>query len=442
MPTLLDEKKGRRKVVNDAMMALFEEGTDEGGNMVYANIKSVADPKAELDRLYKEQQSLAEEITEEERKERMRAETQEAAKELAEEAMRKKRPHMTETEAEEEAEKEVRAQPAYRSLGAEWMQSEARKDFLTRGGKGTSLVHESDASIAQILQTGELLRDPKVSPAVKALFDNADFDPFEQQLAEISPMPFVGPRMFLSAIPQVPIMTDSCIYYEMTTRTEPTEYTISEGAAYTAFTYNYTRRTATVQKEGAYVPITGEAEEDGPMIVDDINRDLVMAVAREIDKVCVDVIEAHASTNKYTATGESGSAALYRGCNEVRVNGQVDPNLIVMHSTDWTNIVVEQASTGEFLFSGGATSDLMMQRWGMPVVLDNALAEGTALVLDTDAVRFRDRRSLQMYTTQRFQTVSEDSVNRTVPIDQYLHYADARFAFYVRVPKRITEVTL
>ena len=93
---------------------------------------------------------------------------------------------------------------------------------------------------------------------------------------------------------------------------------------------------------------------------------------------------------------------------------------------------------GDYLFSGQANMEMMMQRWGKPVVLDVGLSAGDALVLDTDSVRFRDRRAVNVWTAPRWRVSS----NLTAPTGQMIHVADARFAFYVRYAAGIGELTL
>ena len=236
----------------------------------------------------------------------------------------------------------------------------------------------------------------------------------------------------------MPISTDTAQFYRKTTRTEPSDYSLAEGAVYPEGTIEYTRDSQAVIARGWYVPVTDWAEEDSPAAIMDIDRDLIMGIARRIAEYATTTLLGQAGRTTLSAGGESATSAIYKMITKLRVDADTEPNLIVMHPNDWANIVTEQASTGDYLFSGMANSQIMMMRWGLPVIPDVGVTEGRVLVLDSNAVRLRDRRAVNVRTADRWRVASA----LTVPTGQMLHFADARFAFYAVYRQGIGDLTL
>ena len=429
----LKELRARRAKVRDEIEALFKESKGADGVESLANIKSVADPKGEFERLYKESGSLKAEIGEYEAIELAHLEAEETKTEEARvKAMN--RPNLGGGDPDPEP-----ALAPFKSLGQLYVASPQWKGIREiRTGDGQDF--QAKLSMKQWMFP-DLFRRHSVdpNPAIRALFDNTDFDPFEAQVPDIVGRPWGGPRMFLTMIPQIPIMSDSGRYHRLTTRTEPADYSIAEGAVYPEGTFEYTDQTFSVIARGWFVPVSEWTEDDSPMVVSEIDRDLMTGTARQIaGYATTTLLGALSGKTTLAAGGESATSAIYNAITKLRVDADTEPNLISMHPNDWAKIVTEQASTGAYLFSGMASGQMMMQRWGIPVATDVGVTEGRVLVLDTNAVRFRDRRSVNVRTAMRYRVAA----NLTQPTGQMLHFADARFAFYARYPQGICDVTL
>ena len=188
---------------------------------------------------------------------------------------------------------------------------------------------------------------------------------------------------------------------------------------------------------GSFIPVSDWAEEDSPAVASDIDRQLVTGTARNIAGYAITTINALAGLTTLTAGDDSPTSAIYNMITKLRVDADSEPNLIVMHPNKWANIVTEQAQGGDYLFSGQANMQIMMQRWGLPVIPDVTVDEDTVFVMDTDSVRFRDRRAVNIWTAPRWAVSS----NLTVPTGQMIHACDARFAFYGRYPAGIGKIT-
>ena len=423
------ELRGQLKVANDKLKALFDESKGADGVESLANIKSVDDPKGEIERLMTEQRELTPQIVEYETIEKGQLETAET-EEYLKSINKPLRPNLGGS-----TEEPVKA--PFKSIGDLYIASPEYKAVnQARSGDGDTFT--AKMSLPELFFSAEATE----RRAVRALFDSTDFDPFESHDMQIVGRPWGGPRMFLNMIPQIPINSDTVLYHRLTTRTEPSSYSIADGAVYPEGTFEYTRETATVIARGWFVPVSEWVEEDNPAAVMEINRDLMTGVARQIAGYATTLLLGTAgnlsSKTTLSAGAESATSAIYNMITRLRVTADTEPNMISMHPNDWAKIVTEQSAMGDYLFSGMANQQMMMTRWGLPVATDVGVTEGRVLVLDSNAVRLRDRRAVNVRTAMNYRVSS----NLTLPTGQMLHFADARFAFYARFPQGVGDLTL
>lgn len=74
--------------------------------------------------------------------------------------------------------------------------------------------------------------------------------------------------------------------------------------------------------------------------------------------------------------------AIHKAITLVRVTGDADPNLIVLHPNDWEGIRLTRTSEGVYLLGSPADAGAM-RLWGLPVVASTGMTEGTGGVVDT-----------------------------------------------------------
>ena len=315
---------------------LFKEGTADDGTMALANIKSVEDPKAEIERLRTEQNDLGKESQGLESIVRAQRETEETREHIEEvknslNAPAGNRPNLNAGgDDDDDPVKAFFGPNPVRSLGYQYVQSQEWKETRKLEGKGNADHVLSTNHSLKALMYGAMLEDMK---STKALFDNSDFDPFEAQVPDIVQLAWGGPRQFLGMIPQVPIMTDSGRYHALTTRTQPgtNAYSVAEGAVYPEWTIEYDDRTFSVVARGSFVPVSTWAEEDSPQVMDDINRQLITGTARNIAGFAITTMSAATGTTTRTAGADSPTSAIYKIITDLRTDADVEPNLIVMH---------------------------------------------------------------------------------------------------------------
>ena len=78
---------------------------------------------------------------------------------------------------------------------------------------------------------------------------------------------------------------------------------------------------------------------------------------------------------------------IYQAITEIRKDSFVEPDAIVMHPSDWYDIVTTTSSVETsgsrnplFVVAGGFGADAAPRIWGLKVVPSTAIAEGTMLV--------------------------------------------------------------
>ena len=96
--------------------------------------------------------------------------------------------------------------------------------------------------------------------------------------------------------------------------------------------------------------------------------------------------------NNSNYSGELGKVGqIYQAITDIRQNAFVEPDAIIMHPSDWYDIVtsvtdVATTTSGAaaknplFVVAGGFGTDVTPRIWGLPVVASTAISAGTVLV--------------------------------------------------------------
>ena len=152
-----------------------------------------------------------------------------------------------------------------------------------------------------------------------------------------------------------------------------------------------TETTALIQKIPTFLPVSDEQIEDVPGITEYLNQRLSYMVKARFEGQLIagngtapnirGMINVSGVNTQAKSTDDTFTA-IYKGITKIRVNGQTEPNLILMHPNDWQDIRVLQASTGQFIFENPALAgDKTL--FGIPVILSTAVTENTAVLLDS-----------------------------------------------------------
>ncbi len=202
-----------------------------------------------------------------------------------------------------------------------------------------------------------------------------------------------------------------------------------------------TETTALIQKIGTFVPVSDEQLEDVPGITDYLNQRLSYMVKARFESQLlsgngtapnIKGITSTSGINTQAKSTDSVFDAIYKAITKVRVQGQTEPNLIIMHPTDWQNLRITQASTGQYIFESPALAG-DRSIFGIPVILSTVATAGTAVLFDTFYTMALMRKGLEVQYSNSHSTYFVNGVQAV--------RADMRGGLAVLRPKAICTIT-
>lgn len=195
------------------------------------------------------------------------------------------------------------------------------------------------------------------------------------------------PLQLLDILPMGTTSQAAVPYMEETTRTHAAAET-AEAGTYAESTFIFTQRSVTVVKITDSLPVTDEQLADAPFIQGYANGRLAFGVRQRLDRQAMAGNGTGANMRGILNTSGIQTAArgtdtqmdaLYKAMTNIRVNGRATPTHHNLHPTDWQNIRLTKTADGIYIF--GAPTEAGPERlWGLPVVQNEVLTQGTALV--------------------------------------------------------------
>ncbi|MDP2131950.1 MAG: phage major capsid protein [Erythrobacter sp.] len=195
------------------------------------------------------------------------------------------------------------------------------------------------------------------------------------------------PLQLLDILPAGSVSQAAVPYMEETTRAHGAAEA-AEGAAFAESAFAFTQKSASVVKITDSLPVTDEQLEDVALIEGYANSRLAFGVRQRLDS--------QAMAGNGTAPNMRGILntagiqtrakgddpvmdALYKAMTGIRVAGRATPTHHVIHPNDWQDIRLTRTDDGIYIF--GSPMEAGPERlWGLPVVQNEVLPEGTALV--------------------------------------------------------------
>lgn len=195
------------------------------------------------------------------------------------------------------------------------------------------------------------------------------------------------PIQLLDILPMGRTSQAAVPYMEETTRTHGAGET-AEGAAYKESAFAFTEKSVPVVKITDSVPVTDEQLEDAALIESYINGRLAFGIRQKLDAQCL--IGNGTAPNmrgilntvgiQTRAKGaDPAMDALYKAMTSIRLIGRAMPTHHNIHPLDWQDIRLTRTSDGIYIF-GNPSESVPERLWGLPVIQNDALTEGTALV--------------------------------------------------------------
>jgi len=270
------------------------------------------------------------------------------------------------------------------SIGEQFANSDAYKAYTEKGVKGVDSQAEFKTTLNTTGYPPESLRAPGI---------------LETALR--------NPDSVIGLFDQIQTNQNAYVYLEETTFTnnagavaESTDISTSNEGALA-----FTERTESIRKMATFLPVTDELLADVAGIQGYVNSRLQTMMRLNLDNQLVNGdgsapnltgVLNKSGINTFDYSSYSGELAklgqIYQAITEIRKDAFVEPDSIVMHPSDWYEIVTavsDFAGTSSagyaaknplFVVAGGFGADAAPRIWGLKVVPSTVIAAGTMLV--------------------------------------------------------------
>jgi len=281
-------------------------------------------------------------------------------------------------------------------------------------------------------------------PDFKALIQLSGVSP---QNDRVAPVPFQQEtRTVIDVIGETQVSAATTVeWYENTTFTNVAREE-AEGAAKQEATLEWTLRNSPIRTIAVWIPVTVQALDDNDFLEGEIRNSLSLMVQRR-EEVQVLVGDGNGENisgildNANIQTEAKGAnptpTAIFNALQKVRGSagaGFGEPDLIVMHPADLTQMYTLQSLQGDYILQAVIQNSPDFRLWGLPIRQTTAMTEGTALVGDfaTGAEVYRRGGLSVAASTEHSTYFTENKVAIR---------AESRIGLAVRVPAYFCEVT-
>jgi HK97 family phage major capsid protein len=276
------------------------------------------------------------------------------------------------------------APAAARTIGEAFVQSDGFKALKAHGLNGTWTTGP--------VEIGMKLTDG--TNTVVSIGDASGALPLQPMVA-----PLLGPveqaPTVASLFPVGTTSTNLIVYLEETTTTPGvmsgpystsaaaarTAVLTSEGTSKPAAYINFTKRSVNLEKLAAFLPISEEMLEDEPAIAAYVNTRLRLFIVQAEEARILTRLNASIGTAGYAEIGGNNMLdSVMSGIVNVRLEGGLEPDGLLVHPMDYAKMAIAKASTGGEYFGGGPFSAFSANPWGLRTVPTAAVAAGSPIV--------------------------------------------------------------
>ena len=338
-----------------------------------------------------------------------------------------------------------KSEDAFKSIGELFTERNEFKNYQFGGLLPDLALHRSLSDIRR----GKVDSKMMVQEAMKTLFQtSAGFAPESIRLPTI-----VGaihrPIQLLDRVRQVPTTQEQVKWMEQTTRTvPPSSGATAEGGQYQEVAIAFTERTADIVKKTANLPATEEQLADVPFVQDIVTSQLPAMLGEQIDSDIVNgsgaanhMIGVTSLSNRLTRTkaaDENLYTTIALAMGDVWVSGRATPDMILIHTLDYLEMMLEQTREGNYLF--GMLGQMGQSPWGPQVVQCDFLTRGTYIVGDFGMYHvLRDRQDFRTRVAPRWAT--QAAAGHTDPTGMVNIYSDVRAQNTYLRPQAFCHVT-
>ncbi len=272
------------------------------------------------------------------------------------------------------------ATEAAKSVGEMLTESKAYKQYVDNGVKGVDSHVETKTTLTTTGYPPESLRAPGI---------------LETALRD--------PNSVIGLFDQIQTSQNAYVYLEETTFTNAAAEA-AEGAAAAESAIAFTERTESIRKIATFLPVTDELLSDVVGVQGYVNSRLSTMMRLRLDNQLMDGdgsapnltgVLNKSGINSFAYGSYSGELGrlgqVYQAITEIRKDAFVEPDAIVLHPSDWLDIVTSVADIATttsgaaaknplFMVAGGFGDKVDPRLWGLKVVPSTVVNAGTALV--------------------------------------------------------------
>lgn len=349
-------------------------------------------------------------------------------------------------EADVEAGKEVKALPIHeevaedkKTVAQRFHESKAVQSFINEGMKNVT----SEVKWNPILETKTLVDEGSAYPPSVVRSDL------------IVPTALRNPNSVIDLFSVLQTDQYQYKYLEETTFTNNAAE-VAEASAFGESALAMTERTEEIRKFGVSIPVTEELLADVTAVQGYLDSRLRTMLNLRLDSELLNGngtapnitgILNKSGINTFDYSAFSGNlkriGQVYQAITEIRKDAFVEPDAILMHPSDWYDIVTEVNAVttsgalnplfmGAGMFNGAPQASL----WGVPVVPTTAISAGTALVGN-----FGGGVSAHIVTRQGIDVAMSDSHSDFFTKDKVMMKASLRLGFAIYRPTAFCSIT-
>ena len=269
------------------------------------------------------------------------------------------------------------------SIGEQFANSQAYKAYTENGVKGVDSHAEFKTTLNTTGYPPESLRAPGI---------------LETALR--------NPDSIIGLFDQIQTNQNAYVYLEETTFTNNAGSIAEAGDISSANegALAFTEKTESIRKMATFLPVTDELLSDVAGIQGYVNSRLSTMMKLNMDNQLINGngsapnltgVLSKSGINTFDYSSYSGELArlgqIYQAITEIRKDAFVEADSIVMHPSDWYDVVtsvsdITTTTSGAapknplFMVAGGFGADVAPRIWGLKVVPSTVIAAGTALV--------------------------------------------------------------
>jgi len=327
-----------------------------------------------------------------------------------------------------------------KSIGEQFTNTDAYNNYLSNGVKGVDSQAEFKTTLNTTGYPPESLRAPGI---------------LETALRD--------PNAIIGLFDQINTDQNAYVYLEETTFTNNAGEIAESGDISSANegALAFTERTESIRKIATFLPVTDELLADVSGIQGYVNSRLTTMMRLRMDNQLLNGdgsapnltgVLNKSGINTFDYSSYSGElnrlGQVYQAITEIRKDSFVEPDAVVMHPSDWYQIVTavtDQAGTSSagyasknplIVAAGGFGGDVAARLWGLKVFPSTAIAEGTALV-----GKFGGGDAAQMVMRQGVDLAVSDSHSDFFAKNQLAIRLTMRMGFVVYKPTAFCSIT-